>query len=48
MIATTIVLIEITDPKVYYYFTIFVFMMYVYVHVSMHVRVCALLNVYFF
>ena len=40
MIATTIVLIEVTDPKVYYYFIIIVYMMYVYAHVSMHVRVC--------
>ena len=40
MIATIIVLIEVTDPKVYYYFIIFVFMMYVYTHVSMHVLVC--------
>ena len=38
MIATTIVLIEVTDPKVYYYNNIFVSMMYVYVHLSMHVR----------
>ena len=45
MIATTIVLIEVTDPKVYYYFIIFVSMVYVYEHVSMHVRVCILLNV---
>ena len=39
MIATTIVLIEVTDPNVYYYFIIFVSMMYVYV------RLCILLNV---
>ena len=46
MIATTIVLIEVTDPKVYYYFIIFVSMMYMYVvYVAMHVRVCILLNV---
>ena len=45
MTATTIiVLIEVTDPKLYYYFIIFVYMMYVYVHVSMHVRVCILLK----
>ena len=44
MIATIIVLIEVTDPKVYYYFIIFVSMMFVYVCVSMHVRVCTLLN----
>ena len=42
MIATTIVLIAVTDPKVYY---CVVYMMYVYLHVSMHVRVCTLLNV---
>ena len=47
MIATTIVLIEVTDPKVYYYFITFVSMMYVYTHVSMHVSVCILLNVNF-
>ena len=31
MIATAIVLIEATDPKVYYYNIIFVAMMYVYI-----------------
>ena len=40
MIATTIILIEVADPKVYYYFIICVSMMYVYTHVSMYVRVC--------
>ena len=30
MIATAIVLIEGTDPNVYYYYIIFVYMMYVY------------------
>ena len=47
MIATTVVLIEVTDPKVYYYFIIFVSMMYVYAHVSMHGHVCILFNVNF-
>ena len=48
MIATTIVLIGVTDPKVYYYFIIVVSMMYVYAQVSMHVRLSILLDVYNF
>ena len=39
-----IVLIEVTDPKVYYLFIYyFVYIMNVYAHVSIHVRVCILL-----
>ena len=45
MMATPIVLIEVNDPKVYYYYYIsFVSMMYVYTHVSLHVSVYILLN----
>ena len=39
MTVTTVVLIEVTDPKVYYYVIMFVSMMNVYVHMSMHVCV---------
>ena len=42
MIATAIVLIEATDPKVYYYIIIFVSMMYVYNFVS---DICCIVHV---
>ena len=43
MMATIIVLIEVTDPKVLLLIYYFVGMMNVYAHVSMHMHVCILL-----